>query len=108
MKVRHGFVSNSSTSSFLIYGTCIDASDLQSMFPDDEEPFEHIEELLKGTGLIYHYGPYDADTCYVGRSWDSVKDDETGKQFKASVKAAVDKVFKKEMTCETHEETWHD
>jgi hypothetical protein len=109
MKIRNGFVSNSSSSSFLIYGA---------------ELSEHKEELCKKFGLEEGVNLYElrevieektrlsvdtvmGESLYVGRSWCSVKDDETGLQFKQS----VEKIFKEELgldvKCDTHSEAWY-
>lgn len=69
MKIRMGFVSNSSTSSFLIYGT----DDISS------EEYDLISD--KYYKEIDYYCPY-----YIGYSmeiiWDSIKDDETVNNLK--------------------------
>jgi len=44
---------------------------------------------------------YDCETIYIGRSWSSIGDDETGKQFKNSVKEEVEKLLGKECDCDT-------
>jgi len=45
MKIRSGFVSNSSTASFVIFG-------IKGRYVDnDETSYESLEELLEGTGL---------------------------------------------------------
>ena len=81
MKCRNGFVSNSSSSSFLIYGTTIANG-------DGEDLDDRIRKLKLKLGTWNICG----DAEYVGASWDKVGDDETGKQFKERVQAAVDRL----------------
>ena len=163
MKVRNGFVSNSSSSSFCIYGfeasmpeadeaidilkkikkdnpdffnKCVNKkiaeykerckrndyykSDLamyelianiddESIFSDDEtknklEDFlsDDAENFYSLLGLSYHAMDYD---CYAGRDWSSVRDDETGLQFKQSVEAIAKYLTKSK--CSTIEEAWY-
>lgn len=57
-------------------------------------------------GLEAHV-PSDYDSAYLGASWSSVGDDETGKQFKERVKAKLTSVgITKEI--ETIQEAWQD
>jgi hypothetical protein len=89
MKIRNGFVSNSSSSSFLIFGKSFDNIDflnnndkVQVLINEDYDTFEIMESIFPFKGnLEWHMMEYD-DTIYVGQSWDNVKDDETGLQFK--------------------------
>ena len=69
MKLRNGFVSNSSSSSFMIMGKWID---------DSPENTDELEE--KG---IYFYEADEDGPC-IGVGFD-IKDDETWGQFKARV-----------------------
>jgi len=98
MKIRTGFVSNSSSSSFCIYGTSIDTKRV-----------EGIEKQIEEMGLEIHNGDcnYDNGTLYVGRSWSSIKDDETGAQFKEFVRKALNKFFG-DTECTTTEQAWYD
>jgi hypothetical protein len=115
MKIRHGFVSNSSSSSFLIYGVCLeDYSAKTAKLVGDEEGSldtheiqKKLKEKVAGLGLERHSPPY-SDSTYIGVSWDKVKDDETGAQFKARVEDALEKAFGTKLTCSTHEDAWTD
>lgn len=119
MKVRAGFVSNSSTSSFLMYGIYIDDEETtlellkkngiakEDIIDLNEWIWEDGEDILKEKGLEADY-PYDGEGPAIGRSWDKVEDDQTGKQFKKSVEAAIASLFGPEIKCGTHEEAWGD
>ena len=88
MKIRHGFVSNSSSQSFCIYGIYL-----------DEEPKGDLDGLSMECT--------ERDEVCVGRSWASVKDDETGKQFKEDVEKKVKALFGEDKKCNTHEYSWY-
>jgi len=80
MKTRQGFVSNSSTTSFMIYGA--------------DTNNEDADELAREIGLTCeYYQEYSEHRYAVGLSWDEVKDDETAAQFKARVEEAVKKIL---------------
>ena len=115
MKVRMGFVSNSSASSFCIYGALLDKDEVLKILglkedPEEENPeveFDIVDELVKKTGLdCGSYGD-DYDVFYVGRSYDGLEDGETGKQFRSSVKTKLEKLLGKKVKCEHHEEAWN-
>jgi hypothetical protein len=105
MKIRFGFVSNSSSTSFTIYGASFEPEELKDLLKEIGKEGTEIDEVLHGTQLQYNVGEYD--TVYVGRSWDSIKDDETGKQFKDSIERDLKDLFKKDISCGTHEEGWY-
>lgn len=72
MKIRSGFVSNSSTTSFCIYGVCISGH-------LDFWELKH-DGVISKEPKLYHYGAEDG--MYIGNEWSGVGDDETGRQFK--------------------------
>uniref|UniRef100_A0A6M3LBU2 Uncharacterized protein n=1 Tax=viral metagenome TaxID=1070528 RepID=A0A6M3LBU2_9ZZZZ len=97
MKIRIGFVSNSSTTSFLIYGTVLQDKD------------ESDYKQMRDCGLISVCGNPNWDsTQYLGASWDTVGDDETGKEFKERVEKSIKKVLGREVECQTYEEAYYD
>ena len=129
MKVRNGFVSNSSSSSFCIFGANLEVSSLPDQFYIDrfdairktlseyygasdittvDEMKEYIEsddlerELFETMFPQFETYYVDYEGHFVGRSWSSIGDDETGKQFKDSVEAIL-KSIDPEIVCDTYE-----
>ena len=111
MKIRNVFVSNSSSSSFLIYGIStykvnLSAFNEDDIYDDIEEKLGNLENVDKRVDL--KYGP-DDDYYYIGASWDSVRDDETGLQFKNSVEESIKQLFPdQELKFGTCCECWRD
>jgi len=89
MKMRKGFVSNSSSTSFCIYGTTV-KDELEAKLPE---------------GLNYYYGdPNNEGAIYIGKYWSDIGDDETGRQFKESVEKALEELLGKKVECGTIDE----
>ena len=123
MKTRNGFVSNSSTTSFCIYGVCIDLDDIREEvrknfniksddgdvdYDEDYDEYQYdnvIEDMAEKDGLECH-SPYHDSTKYIGISWASIKDDETGREFKQRIEDTVKKFT--DVECTTYEEAWYD
>ena len=117
MKIRQGFVSNSSTSSFCIYGASynkpkkefVDEVGEETSFYEVLEDF--IEKNSKRLGLESH-NP-DGDGFYIGVGATDIKDDETGAQFKARVVSALHELenalgLKTPKNYRYHEYAWSD
>ena len=113
MKIRQGFVSNSSSSSFHIYGAQVDESEIRKILIEQKKATE--EELEEyGVGEFIHeldspglacYPVPDWDCVFIGRRYSSIKDDETGRDFKTDAFERVTKFFGEEFECEEHFET---
>ena len=109
MKIRNGFVSNSSSSSFCIYGTRITEKDIKKSYPDkteedDFDVYEFLEDLFKDTELTSEYD--EEGQIYIGREFHTIKDDETGKQFKNNIKETIERLLpKSKLKFETINET---
>ena len=82
MKVRYGFVSNSSSTSFCIYGTSIGRSKA-----------DELDGNSKELEICYGNPDYEDAPAYIGVSWKRIRDDETGAQFKARVEAEIKKIL---------------
>jgi hypothetical protein len=134
MKIRNGFVSNSSSSSFMIYGTTLDSEDdakaaLKKVLGDKPLTDWRDQVWLKDDGSaftvddldgMYDVGEYLASELglefhgngdygyWLGASWDSIGDDETANQFKARVKDVLARGFGESVSVATHEESWYD
>lgn len=95
MKTRIGFVSNSSTTSFLIYGISAESNELN---------VDDVYDTAEKNGLNCYQLDYE---YYIGISWNKVKDDQTGLQFKESVQEKIKKAFPNyKGKFETFKEAW--
>jgi len=115
MKIRNGFVSNSSSSSFCIYGAYMDTDELVEKMKNlgtlSEEELEqledegswYIEEIIykKVEDLSIYQSEGD---LWIGRDFTTIGDDETGKQFKESVEKNLETLLGEKVDCSTHEE----
>ena len=96
MKTRNGFVSNSSTSSFVIYGIKVEGFyDLEEMGIklDPDEQWEGLEQLCDDNNL--EFIPDDEDGgFYIGLDpSEGMRDDETRRQFRDRVTESLRQMF---------------
>lgn len=110
-KKRFCFISNSSSSSFIIYGTRISEEDLkkyaEEKYSDDKEyqkvktsEIYDLVEFLECNDSLEIISNWECESFYIGRSFHKIGDNQTGKQFKDSVENQLKKVFE-DVKCRT-------
>jgi len=112
MKFRSGFVSNSSSSSFSLYGIVLEPT--EKCQEKDDAVYE-AQEAAEKFGLEFET-MCDYDDMWLGVSWCRIKDDQTGKEFKQFVEEGVKKFLAKhkglfvseKLVFGHHEEAWRD
>lgn len=110
MKIRSDYVSNSSSSSFMVVGHAFDSGDLEKIAeynklvseykdtPDDYsewstgEIVEALEEKFKDLDFQHGLENYYDEVC-IGMTYDQMKDSETKKEFEKRIEDRL-----KEMT----------
>ncbi len=116
MKVRTGFVSNSSSSSFCIYGIELDFEEMEEYMNNMGITIDNMEEEGDLGYWLQEYGYNkfqdldiyicsDTERCYVGRQWSYIGGEETGNQFKANVEKKLKEQLGEEFECRTIDET---
>jgi hypothetical protein len=122
MKIRLGFVSNSSSTSFCIYGISVSVRDFLDKFnlpkiiskdlkksfnrlikeTDYNISYDDVELLNKiifyslNDNSIEYY--VDCSSVNIGKSLILINDNETGLEFKISVEKSLNKLFKEQIS----------
>lgn len=111
MKMKSEFVTNSSSASFVVIGTSILLTDLQTEENEGQDNFDILDNLTKDTDLEYSfgcYGSWESDHVMVGIGYTKMGDDETLSQFKSRVKEEIKKAFGKNVEVGHIEDAWED
>jgi hypothetical protein len=107
MKIRQGFVSNSSSSSFCIYGTYLDNSNICDLFVNanlsTRELIEDAFNTYKFQEIVFKnkklkeitFLPDENGIVYIGIPIENMKEDETKREFKNRSQKMLDDVFGK-------------
>lgn len=100
MKIRLGFVSNSSSTSFTIYGIVLTEAEKNNLDIMDDAPYD-----------LYHYGDPNGDSMlYLGEDIDTMEMDETKKQWQEKVAKKLSEILGRDVSkeCATHSESYYD
>jgi len=109
MKIRRSFVSNSSTTSFCIYGTNLQYGTNFQGDIDDIQDIVATFNTINGTRLFTQYYQKGAvEGVIVGYQWYNIRDNETGAQFKTRIETEIEKCFGSKLTCCTYQDAWYD
>jgi len=111
MKIRIGFVSNSSSTSFCMYGVILERDEIdkfcRQLNIEESSNGYDIEDLCNYLGLSNHQAYQDSDSYVIGESWDSIEDDQTGGDFKKEIQDKISTLDGK-LRCSFHEGGWYD
>jgi hypothetical protein len=109
MKQRMGFVSNSSTTSFSIYGVLARQDNLK-ITCEAKKRYElatHIRKIIAEKKLILRIEFGQTDDIYVGANFEDMLDNETKREFYDKVDKQLQEIFI-DVIPQWYEESWYD
>ena len=116
MKIRIGFVSNSSTSSFCIYGIVeqgykiTEALIKNNLIDEEKANKQYIGDVLEdvfGDTSLYWFSCGDSDYIGIGQSFLHMPDDAVCGEWKKQIEEDVNKIFGDTFSCEGHQEEFY-
>lgn len=115
MKIRSGFVSNSSSSSFCVYGISVDSEKGEAGFaklfegaekvPEADGMWEKAEAMADEMGVDFEIDG-ECGIFYFGNCYSTADDSKTFGEFRKETQAAIDKAFTGESCSHIEEEIY--
>jgi hypothetical protein len=121
MKIKTDFVTNSSSSSFVVIGIHLDLEKIDierfqrikqkvsvTIEQMMEDPYEYLDPMLRGSDLQYSSGCEYGNGMMVGIPYTNMEEDETLQEFRQRVKDLIKEKFGIDETPSHIEECWMD